>query len=109
MGKGETIIAEGEDGDAFFVIKSGEVGIKTMHEGKPVPLAKLTPGEFFGEVALLTGRPRTATCVALSDARIYEFKRDELEPFFKSYPDTVTKLRSKISERSEDTIRKLYG
>jgi putative ABC transport system ATP-binding protein len=57
---GETIIREGEPGEEFFLISDGEVEvIRSDHE-----VARLGPGDFFGEVALISGEPRNATVVA---------------------------------------------
>jgi CRP-like cAMP-binding protein len=57
---GETIIREGEAGEEFFLISDGEVDVvRADHE-----VARLGRGEFFGEVALISGEPRNATVVA---------------------------------------------
>jgi pyruvate,water dikinase len=61
--KGETVIMEGSGGAAFFIIDSGQA----MVSSKGVELATLGPGDYFGEVALIDGGPRSATVTATTD------------------------------------------
>jgi peroxiredoxin (alkyl hydroperoxide reductase subunit C) len=68
---GETIIAEGDAADRFYVIARGEVAVsRRSPEGEEIELATLGPGQFFGEVGLLAETRRTATVRATSDAEL---------------------------------------
>jgi putative ABC transport system ATP-binding protein len=72
---GETVIREGEPGEEFFVISDGEVEvIRADHE-----VARLGPGDYFGEVALISGEPRNATVVAEGDVDTYVLGKTDLE------------------------------
>ena len=63
--QGSVIINEGEEGDAYYVIRTGEAQVVVRRKGEPdIPIAKLGPQEGFGEMALLTGQPRSATVLA---------------------------------------------
>src|SRR5688500_18137567 len=61
---GETIVREGEPGDAFYAIVSGTVAVVADDFGQPKHIARIAAGSFIGEIAALTREPRTATCIA---------------------------------------------
>ena len=64
--RNELIIREGEAGDSFFIIEQGEVEVfVSSPRGKKKSLTILSVGDFFGEIALLTGERRTASVQAL--------------------------------------------
>jgi putative ABC transport system ATP-binding protein len=72
---GDTVIREGEPGEEFFVISDGEVEvIRADHE-----VARLGPGDFFGEVALISGEPRNATVVAEGEVDTYVLGKTDFE------------------------------
>ncbi len=66
---GEVIIREGEPADAFFVLSSGVLAVRgTAPDGSVIPLPPLVAGDYFGEIGLIEGIPRTATVSAETDA-----------------------------------------
>jgi CRP-like cAMP-binding protein/Zn-dependent protease len=69
---GEYLIEQGEVGDAFYLVASGQFDV--VQNGAPV--ASLGPGDHFGEVALLTDQPRNATVIAHTPARVFRLDRD---------------------------------
>jgi len=71
---GETVISRGDHGSAAYVIIDGKATVATTRHG-PV-IEEMGPGELFGEVALLSSRPRTATVVALTDLDLMVLERD---------------------------------
>ena len=72
---GDTIIREGEPGEDFFLISDGEVEvIRSDHE-----VARLGPGDFFGEVALISGEPRNATVVAEGGVDAYALGKNDFQ------------------------------
>ncbi len=76
---GETIIAEGEPGQAFFVVARGEVRVhKRLAHGEDLALASLHEGAIFGEMALVSAAPRSATVTAVTDTDLLEFDREAL-------------------------------
>lgn len=64
---GEAIITEGEPGDAAYVIIEGSCVASQLVGGHPQELRRLAPGELFGEAAVFTGQPRSATVTAVTD------------------------------------------
>ena len=73
---GTPVVEEGEGGDGFYIIGSGKIDV--MHGGKLV--ATLGPGQYFGEIALFHDIPRVASCVARTDAELYELERQVFVP-----------------------------
>jgi len=85
---GEVIIAKGTPGDAMFFIASGAVEVRV----EPEPI-RLGTGDFFGELALLTGRPRNADVVAIGFCRLLVLGQENLQKFLKDHPELSRKLR----------------
>jgi tetratricopeptide (TPR) repeat protein len=102
---GQLILEEGDSGDSVFFIKSGHAKVISHILGKEIELATLSPGDVFGEVAFLTGRPRTASVSALEKLEVIEFKKLLLEEIFERYPSTLEKLHDFYHCRIEDTLR----
>jgi CRP-like cAMP-binding protein len=83
--RGEVIFHVGDPGDALFVILAGEVKISLPSEtGDEAILATLRPGEFFGELALLDGAPRSASASALSATETVMMPRDRFRELIAS-------------------------
>lgn len=74
---GEAIIRQGEIGDRFYLIRTGEVDVTVEKDGETRHLAKLSSGEFFGETALLRGEPRNATVRAREEVELFTLSKDE--------------------------------
>jgi len=104
---GQIILEEGDSGDSIFCIKSGRAKVVEHILGKEIELATLSPGDMFGEVSFLTGRPRTASVIALDKIEVIEFKKFLLEEIFERYPSTLEKLYDFYHCRIEDTLRKV--
>jgi len=103
--KGEVVIAEGDESDSLFMIKSGRVEVTTQQSGSgKVALAELKEGDFFGEVAVITGKPRTATVTSLSGLELMELAKKDLMSCFNKYPRVKEILDRYLKARAEKTI-----
>lgn len=112
--EGETIVREGEPGSSLFLIVSGRVEVFTAgDDGKQVYLAELGPGDFFGEISLLTGKPRTATIKAVDRVSAIELDKDSVDRIAARQPGVRSVLEQFYQRRAQETvetvIRKLRG
>lgn len=103
---GEVLVQEGEPGDSLFVIERGRVMI-SKSAGKdatsPIELATLVPGDFFGEMSLLTGEPRSATVRALGDCEVSILTKEDVAPLFVADPSIVEILSNSLESRTAAT------
>ncbi len=106
---GEAIVREGEPGNSMFLIMTGAVKVVTSSGKAPVELARLKRGAFFGEVSLLTGRPRTATVIALDDVELITFGKQDMEPILRKYPRVRKLIQVVVEGRVRTTIEKSKG
>lgn len=99
--RGHVIIREGEPGDRLFMLSSGKVkAFKKSAAGKQVPIAELEEGAFFGEGAILTGRPRTASIVATTDVELLELDRPTLDSICQAHPHVMDVMREFAAQRA---------
>ncbi len=96
---GEVLFREGESGDQMYVIQSGLVVITKRTGDVERPLASLGRGEFLGEMAILNGKPRTATATVVEDARCLVFDGATLETMITKNPEIALRLIKKLSSR----------
>lgn len=96
--KGETIIIEGSGGAAFFLIESGDATVSK----KGVHQATLHPGDYFGELALIDGGPRTATVTAATDMVCYGLTFWEFRPLIERNSSIAWKLLQALANRLRD-------
>jgi cAMP-dependent protein kinase regulator len=109
---GEVVVKEGEGGDSFYLIRSGSVKVSTKDIGagsQEVELGTMREGEFFGEVALLTSKPRTATVVAEGPLELMELNRDDFNVIVKHFPSVRKVVEAYQKQRVQDTIRTLMN
>jgi cAMP-dependent protein kinase regulator len=105
--KGTMVIKEGTRGDAFFVIGSGEVRVfRTLPSGRKVTLARLSEGEFFGEMAFFLESVRTASIETTSETTLLRISRDDLAELMEAYPNVKEVIENFFKERALDTIFK---
>jgi small-conductance mechanosensitive channel/CRP-like cAMP-binding protein len=96
---GETIIRAGDSGASMFVVHRGSVDVRVETNGTPRTIKRLGEGDFFGEMALFTGEPRTANVVAAEETEVLEIGHDTMKNLFQTNPDLVEALSHTINER----------
>lgn len=92
---GETILRHGTAGDSMFVVHDGIVSVRVDEN----EVARLEPGDFFGEMALLTGENRTADVIAQTDVVAVEITKDALAPVLLDHPELAAAISAKVMER----------
>jgi cAMP-dependent protein kinase regulator len=104
--EGSVIISEGEPGTSMYVVASGEVKVYTRGSGEKgsVYLAKLGEGEFFGEVSVLTGKPRTATITASQKTELLRLDKEKLDTALAKYPGIRKVLDDFYKKRAKHTV-----
>jgi CRP-like cAMP-binding protein len=98
---GERIIEEGAPGDSFFVVDRGEVEVSKDLGGVRRALARLMEGQFFGEMALLTGERRAATVVAATDVDLFTLDKTGFHDIIVGNPAIAVDISTILSERRE--------
>lgn len=111
---GELILREGDKGDKFSIIADGEVGIsKDVNEQTSLFLNNLKAGDFFGEMAILTGYPRSANAKALTAVAILSITGERLDVMKKTHPAIFGKfvwiMAKTVSERMYKLEERLSG
>ena len=104
---GEQIFAEGEAGDALYIIITGVVSVSADDMGEEKSIAELTDGAFFGEMAVITNQPRSASVAARGEVSCLRIPRQAVIDILNDYPK-VKEVVAKIGlARTEDTMEKL--
>ncbi len=101
--EGAVIFRQGDIGSSLFVIEDGEVEI-SHGEGKTrIVLANLFPGQYFGELSLFDGGPRSATATALKKAGLIRLDRDDLVEYVNKNPAAALRIIAEMGEKLRQT------
>jgi small-conductance mechanosensitive channel/CRP-like cAMP-binding protein len=95
----EVVIKEGDQGDELFLVERGELEVVVKVRGTETVVARLRPGEFFGEMSLMTGEKRRATVRTVGPTVVLAVGHDALEPVLKSNPKLAEHISSVLAER----------
>lgn len=105
----ETIVKQGDRGNSLFIIVEGVVSVQVLtEEGKNKEVARLGAGNFFGEMALLTGEDRTATVVALVDTYLFELTKTDIKPLLEEQPEVSEMISKVLTQRQLSTISQIH-
>lgn len=106
---GDVVIAEGasDDTSCMFLILDGDVTVETVvvSRTEPIIVSALGPGSLIGEMGLLDGAPRAASCIAATDVTVAVLTRAALAQLIVDAPDIGAKLLAAISQRMSERLR----
>ena len=89
---GATVFRQGEPGGSVYVIREGRVRVLKESNGRQRMVATLGPGEFFGEMAVVTGNPRSATVEVLEDAELLKVPAEKLQDMLADSGEVAIRL-----------------
>lgn len=95
----EVVIREGDQGEELFLVERGELEVLVKLQRGQEVVARLHPGQFFGEMSLMTGEKRRATVRASAPTVVLAVGRDALEPILKSNPKLAEHISAVLAER----------
>jgi CRP-like cAMP-binding protein len=104
---GELVFEEGDSGEVLFVIQEGQVELVRSGSEEAREVARLGPGEFFGEMAVLLGRPHTSSARALTDGRLLELDGSTFEAMCVEQPEIAIRVIQRLAGRTIDLERRL--
>jgi len=103
VASGQAVFAQGDEGDAMYLIEDGAVDIVAGSGKQKVILTALSKRQYFGELSLLDGAPRSATAVANRDTHLLALERDDFVEFIKKRPDAALSIMHEVGERMRAT------
>jgi CRP-like cAMP-binding protein len=101
---GQVIFQKGEEGTSLMLVLQGRVRITvSSEEGKEIILNTIEPGEIFGEIALIDGKPRSADAMALGPCSLLAIQRGDFIPFLKQNPEIAVQLLTVLCKKLRET------
>jgi CRP-like cAMP-binding protein len=99
---GTVLFEEGQPGDYMYVVQSGQVEIRRQVGETERVLAVLVPGDFLGEMAILNARPRSATAVVRTNARLLVIEGKTFEAMLRARPEIALRIIKALALRLEN-------
>ncbi len=108
--RGATIFQKGDEGSSMMAVLSGRVRVSAVSaDGREITLNVISPGEIFGEIALLDGKPRSADATAVEETTLLVVERRQFLPFLKQNDDLYLRLLAVLCDRLRRTSLALEG
>jgi len=96
---GDPVVEQYEEGSSMFVVAEGLLDVSIDVDGVSRQVGRVRPNQFLGEMSLLTGEPRSATVIAVTDVQLYEITKEDFEPLVDSNPELLSNLGVLLAER----------
>lgn len=106
---GSTVCYEGGSGEEMYFIERGQVELWATTAQGPILLESLEEGDYFGEIALLSGRPHLGTAYAVAESDIWALNKVDFDDFLRRSPNLGIILSRTLSQRMEETMNRLRG
>lgn len=107
--KGTVLFRQGDAGEEMFVIASGRVRLTLLQEEHEKEVDLLGPGDFFGELSLLNGAPRTASAQIVEDATLVSIRRDVFAMMMQDDLDVVFRMMNVLGQRLSQANQQVRG
>ena len=108
--RGATIFQKGDEGSSMMAVLQGRVRVSSVSaDGREVTLNTISPGEIFGEIALLDGKPRSADATAVEETTLLVVERRQFLPFLRQNEDLYLRLLAVLCDRLRRTSLALEG
>lgn len=104
---GQPICAQGDPADSFYLVRIGFVKVSETYPGGELVLAYLSRGDYFGEIGLLGGGTRTATCTALDHVEVVRISADDFRGMTERFPAVRRGLEAAAAERQRQNQERL--
>lgn len=99
----QNLMEIGEQGDSMFILSEGILDVMVKRDNESLQkVGEINPGEYFGEMSLLTGEPRSATVTAATDIVALEIKKDHVENLFKKRPSIMEDISNTVALRTRE-------
>jgi len=108
-GANERIFTEGDLGTTMYIVQSGKIRLFRVVEGQKRVHGTMEKGDFFGEMSILEGLPRTISAEAMEDAELIEINSMTFDKMIKGNIEIAIRMLRKLSIRLRDTERRLEG
>ena len=102
---GTTVFRQGDPGGSLYVIRAGRVRVLKESNVRRRMVSTLGPGDFFGELAVVTGQPRSATVEVVEDAELLRVPADKLEEMIAGRGEVAIRLIRHLAERLDNANR----
>ncbi len=106
FGEGDILFAEGDEGKELYVVESGEIAVSIgLPGGGEKEIARVAPGDFFGEMSIFEDAPRSATCRARAAAKLLSLNRESFFRLIDDRPDIAVKMMSRMLNIATKRLR----
>lgn len=96
---GVPVVRQGESGDSLYILQEGLLKVTIENDHGVTEVGRIRPSQFFGEMSLMTGAPRSATVTPMVDSKAFEISREVLAPILRDRPEVAALMSEVLAER----------